>query len=39
MVPLSTEAVPADAFKLPCSEALCMYKMEALTETLELVVK
>jgi len=30
MVPLSTEAVPADAFKLQCSETLCIYKMEAL---------
>jgi len=37
MVPLSTEAVPADAFKLPCSETFCTYKMEALTETLELL--
>jgi len=26
MVSLSTKAVPADAFKLPCSEALCIYK-------------
>lgn len=36
MVPLSTEAVPADAFKLPCSKTLSIYRMEALTETLEL---
>ena len=37
MVPISTEAVLANAFKLPCSETFCIYKLEALTETLELL--